>query len=374
MRYSNLRFYLLPVLGLLCLASNIWTVLMKLASEAGVVDLTRPRLNSSTIRSMNIKMEIPDSIEVLYSPPRGDRSGSAIMDMLMAHAFAWTLGRHYGGVCGPIYPSAHDHRRLINVLGLGDELLYPLVPEYCETFADSNTSMKVPNHVYLGWKDTQIFSPEWFHFIQQRRKRPLQALLPQRLQLPPSQEDIYEHEHRIIVHIRRGDITPCDDPFYLRYIPNSHYLELIDQYAVRNDTFYNVTIYSEPLSFESWQDFSVSHKSNVAYHLALGDDITDVWIDMLGYNDDPSTMNRTLILSLSTFSIVPALFVDQSSTTVVYTEFGHHPLPHWHLVGSELTKVSHAKTLWLRQELCPSKANHSTDVASRRLLEHRTLR
>ncbi len=317
--------------------------------------LSRPRWSSSTIAAMNISMTIPDSVQVFYSAPRGDRSGSAVLDMLNAHAFAWTLGRKYGGVCGPIYAAADDHRRMIQVLGLEDELPYPLEPPSCASLEGSTTNILVPRTVYMDWKNSDIFTPEWVEYIQQRQRLPsprVSSPRPKRLLSPTA----YLKQERVVIHIRRGDVTPCMDDF-TRYTPNAHYYHLINNYArENNDTFYNVTIYSESDSFESWQDFNYSHQPNVACRLALDGDMGQVWKDMLGYDDnhDPS-IHRTLVLSFSTFSFVPALLANQSTTTVIYTPYWHKPLPHWQVVGSETTAAARTNTLYLRQAFCSPK-------------------
>lgn len=311
---------------------------------------TRPKLNSSVIRSMNITIQIPDSVEVFYSSPRGDRSGSALIDMLSAHAFAWTLGRQYGGMCGPIYDVADDHRRMIQILGLEDHLPYPSEPVSCESLQGSPTSMQLHLETYMDWKNSGIFTTEWLDFMQQHRKLPARGLSSR-----PKSLDQYKRYDRILVHIRRGDVTPCSSE-YVRYTPNAHYFHLINNYARdNNDTFYNVTIYSEAESFESWQDFNFSQQSNVECNLALDGDMADVWRDMLGYNDEPST-HLILVLSFSTFSFVPAMFANRSTTTVIYTPFWHKPLPHWDVVGAETTKAAQTNTLYLRQTRCTNSS------------------
>ncbi len=330
----------------------------------------RPRLNSTIIASMDIIgwNIIPDSVQVFYSTTRKDRAGALILDMLMAHAFSWTLGRHYGGVCGPLYPNANDHRRMIQVLGLQDELVYPMNPLPCERFNGTNTNhnnMVLPRDVYMKWKDTAIFTPEWINYIRQRQQLPTittrssyiksasrtrspSSKSPKRIQKFPTHKP---QEARMIVHVRRGDVTPCMGE-YFRYVPNSHYLHLIQQYITsHNDTQYNVTIYSESKSFESWQDFhKFSENVSGCCTLSLDGDMADVWRDMLGFDD--RNARRVLILSMSSFSLIPAILADASTTTVVYTPFWHHPLPHWQVVGLRETKEAERKTLWLRQTRC----------------------
>jgi hypothetical protein len=337
-------------------------------------------------KSIRIGMiTIPASVQVFYSHTRQDRSGAAILDMLMAHAFSWTLGRQYGGVCLPLVQGgtvsrhAPDHRRMIEVLGLQEELPYPLVPPSCEQlWNDTTTSshiMVLSRRTYMKWKDTAIFTPEWTKYIQQQRHKvlssssssvipklePSTTTQPQPLQPPPQQP-----QERIIVHIRRGDVTPCMHDFQ-RYVPNSHYLRLIQRYATTATTTNNnnssrrrvaVTIYSESRSFEPWNAFeNMSNHTDTSVtfcDLKLDDDMALVWSDMLGYYD-PLVVHRTLILSLSGFSLVPALLVNASTTTVVYTSCWHKPLPHWTVVESSITRRAMAETKRLRQSQCSLK-------------------
>jgi len=140
---------------------------------------------------------------------------------------------------------------------------------------------------------------------------------------------------RITVHIRRGDVTPCSKN-YFRYLPNQHYLTLIDLYTEKltqemNDTGVDYTskeievlIFSESESFES---FDIFRKRG--FTVVLDGSVQNVWKSIV-FNSD------VVILSLSSFSIVPSIFslaLSPNPTTVVYTPFWHDPLSQFENVG-----------------------------------------
>jgi hypothetical protein len=55
----------------------------------------------------------------------------------------------------------------------------------------------------------------------------------------------------MVVHIRRGDVDLCDQDLEFRYLPNSHYAHLIQEFS---DKDMEVSVYSEPKSTEPWND------------------------------------------------------------------------------------------------------------------------
>jgi hypothetical protein len=97
-------------------------------------------------------------------------------------------------------------------------------------------------------------------------------------------------------------------------LPNQYYLDLIYKYAPPGA---NVTIYTERQSYEPLDDFGF-------YNLYLDGSIQDVWRRFL--------TSDVLILSKSTFSLVPAILSRRDKTKVIYTPFWHRPLPGWEVV------------------------------------------
>lgn len=121
------------------------------------------------------------------------------------------------------------------------------------------------------------------------------------------------------------------------YLPNQHFLRLIERYNPKNDS--RVVIYSESDSFESFDVFSER-----GYELHLdGDDIGVVWRGLLA--------SDVIILSRSSFSLVPAIL---TKGKVVYTPFWHKPLPHWDVVDEKFCNESLAEFRRLKMTRCPN--------------------
>jgi hypothetical protein len=144
----------------------------------------------------------------------------------------------------------------------------------------------------------------------------------------------------IAVHIRRGDVDLCR--YWRRYLPNSHYLRLIQESTPANQST-RVTIFSETRSFESFEDFRALN-----YTLKLDTDLETVWQALLTAD--------VAILSKSTFSLVPSFL---NPNTVVYTPFWNEGLSHWETVSEIAMKVTdlQVKEMWLQS--CPQKSTRA---------------
>jgi len=131
---------------------------------------------------------------------------------------------------------------------------------------------------------------------------------------------------------------PCDNFTYDRYLPNSHYISLINQYRTENHR--RVIVHSEPESLvEDWSDFQAIE----GLELKLGGDPVETWRDIL--NAD------IYIMSMSSFSLVPALFTKASK--VIYTPFWHRPRPNWEIVSNKtLRRQTRAEVAMLRATKC----------------------
>jgi hypothetical protein len=262
-----------------------------------------PRTRSSSL--VGNKNEV-----VYYSRARPDRSGAAIQDMLMCHAYAFARNATYGGACGEVTPYRKEQEYLLSTIGLTS-----ILPFACPTQESltSRVSIIVDWTEYLLTKeDTSVWTPEWLKNIRQH----IRYYYP-----PPSSQNMTNPQFTIAVHIRRGDVNPCCWP--RRYLPNSHYLRLIEKYvnaANAHNANPRVVIFSESESFESLDVFA-----NMGYELILDGDVGDVWKTIM--------VADVIILSKSSFSYVPAALSFSSPgdkrTFVVYTEFWHKPLPGW---------------------------------------------
>lgn len=259
--------------------------------------------------------------KIIWSRARTDRSGATIQDMLMCHAFAYQNDFHYAGACArnmawkamKIF-NGHKphHEELLEAIGLSKVLRFECPQSNRTPLRDRNDYIK---------NDTAIFTPDYLDHLHRIIEYPAK---PER--------------RTISVHIRRGDISPCRPRTrgYPRYLPNQHFLRLLDRYDADKNS--DVVIYSESQSFESFQEFEER-----GYKLVLDGSIGDVWKGIL--------VSDVVILSRSSFSLVPAVM---TKGKVVFTPFWHEPLPHWDVVEEEFLNETLTKFRQLKAA-CPNK-------------------
>jgi hypothetical protein len=219
---------------------------------------------------------------------------SAIEDMLMCHAYAFHKNATYGGACsGADTPEITANEALLDAIGLKEALPFKCSVDYPKT----RVSM-IPRSSYRK-DDTRIWTPEYLDFIRSL------------LRYPKKKRDVYT----IAVHIRRGNTSPCQEVHngYYKYLPNSHYLSLIDKY---NKSGARVIIFSQPESFEALDEFNKK-----GYDIYLENDVENIWRHFLTAD--------VLILSRSDFSMVPAYL---TKGKVIYT-------PMWHKRGRGWVQV-----------------------------------
>lgn len=288
------------------------------------LDMNQPRTKlSNVLQSLSIPEPATPRPDILVNKTRvfvlarSDRSGAAVLDYLKGLSFALEYGIQSIGVCGE-WPVTNLHVEMVEALGL-DQLIHF---RSCPTNRNTDViAKKEHNRGILG----SFSSAPVLNYIRavshERRKRSASTVSTELVQ--PVQQ--------VGVHIRRGDVNPCG--YYLRYLPNSFYLNLIQQHAPKDS---NVTIFSEPDSYESWDDFS-------NHNLALGGNVTDVWRHMLEMD--------VFILSRSSFSIVPAI-VSQRIRKVVYLPYLRNdpkPLLEWTVVDPEVLNEGMKDTGLLRK-------------------------
>ena len=286
--------------------------------------LEKTRLASNILRlASNILFS--ENMTHFYCKRRYDRSGAAIQDYLMAHAFAFHFGRQFAGACGSnSYPHNHQAQmNIIELLGLEKELL---ILDECPT-ANDTSALVLDRYIYYMWKDTDIWTPEWIEYIQQRGRLDRQQEL---------------REPTVVVHMRRGDVQPCDNYTYNRYLPNSHYIALIHQYRTSNHS--KVIVHSESQSqVEPWMDFD--DIDGIAFKMDT--DPIETWRDIFDAD--------VFIMSLSSFSLVAALF--SKASRVIYSPFWHRPQPQWVRVSDMLMMQSESQKALLREKKCSTTIN-----------------
>jgi hypothetical protein len=255
---------------------------------------------------------------IIYSHARDDRTGAAFQDMLMAHAYAWKRNLTYHGACissNHTAPYADQLKELLQATGLNSILKFAC--------PDTKRGGRIVAQKVYYRKDTAIWTAEWRNYIRSRLR-------------PAFVKTGKNNKNTIAIHIRRGDVSPCDKDgdVVKRYLPNQHYLRILDHYApvitragttMQEQQQSQVVVYSQSKSFESWSDFS-SACSQHNCTLRLDTDILEVWRGLLTAD--------TLILSKSSFSLVAGLL--SSAAQVVYTPFWHKPLANWTVISRKL--------------------------------------
>ena len=283
---------------------------------------------------------------VYYSYARKDRSGQTIWDMLKAHAACHKNGWIYGGACGD---SIHreDVEQLIHALDL-DHLIFFSCPSH--RYRKSNY---IPKDAYLH-NEVENFTPEWLEYMAEHA--PLIARGRSNKSLLSSQNEggggaVTE----IAVHIRRGDVSLCTNNAMRRYLPNSHYIRLLDEYLETLTTPYHVTIYSESQKsyapskrqYEGFDEFIARN-----YTLNLDGNMADVWRDFI--NAD------VLITAKSGFSLVPALLRYNRGGVIFTPHKFAHPLPHWQVLDDDFLEETNEEMELMRAEKCPPGTTTTT--------------
>ena len=373
------------------------SIILPTTKEASPTTLATTTAESSSSSTNKNKLLLFTNT-IFYSKARMDRSGSFIQDMLMSHAYCYHNNLTYGGSC-LLLPTddveksisitkvfenenkPHHINLLQNVLGLYPNILYivngtcpkDILPSFGETLQSISNKMKeeeqqqeankkemssstssttrMLNRAWYIEYDTKIFTSDYVKYLhnlmmieQRQRKQPQQQPTASKSSTATTTTTTWT----IAVHIRRGDIGPCRPRTrgYNRYLPNSHYLRLIDRYSTppkgattTTATTTKVIIYSESESFES---FDVFYQRG--YDVILDGDIGQVWDGLLHSN--------VIILSRSSFSLVPAI-LSLTSNVVVYTPFWHEPLDHWDVVDETFLNQTDVEYKQIKKTQCP---------------------
>jgi hypothetical protein len=302
-----------------------------------------------------------------FHPARPDRSGAVLEDMLLAHAHSFYNNLSYGGACATVVPMPHQasHNELIRLLGLQHQLKFAC-PAAVDNSSNTTSPLLLMDHhksdsspIHRRF-NTRIFRHEWLALMRGEHLR--------YRNLPPPSTTTTTTPKTAVIHIRRGDVSLCDPNTADRYLPNQHYVSLIESLTKGSNDDINggvvplaIEIYSEQRSEpEGWEDLlqqlaSSSSSSSVAapHRLSLHLNATAslVWSRLIQAD--------VLVLSKSSFSFVPAIFATATSR-VVYTPFWLDSLPHWTIVDENLMQTTRRANIRLRHELCQNNSNNNT--------------
>mmetsp|Transcript_15834 Transcript_15834/g.29931 ORF Transcript_15834/g.29931 Transcript_15834/m.29931 type:complete len:414 (-) Transcript_15834:1380-2621(-) len=238
-----------------------------------------------------------------YTVARSDRDGAAIKEMLLVHDWAFTNHKTYAGACvdaidwKALAKRHSDHFvqtvkdripgriKLVQVLGLQDEL-----PFACPSSQDLDAGRAkfIKRSDFKG----APLSTRWIDYLKSKATFDYGEKDP----AAPKQ---------VVVHVRRGDFTPCHVPD--RYMPNIYYLEVLDYYLPKycNDTPCNVTIFSESDSYETFDPF-LEHNYTIDFESGSA----EIW--------QAIARADVFIMSESSFSFVPATLNQGTVLTPYY--------------------------------------------------------
>jgi hypothetical protein len=144
---------------------------------------------------------------IFHHTPTGrmGKEGHVILDMLLAHSYAFHSRQIYGGSCGAGNDVGRDpERSLIKAVGLEDVIRFA-----CPDEIDSPLRKReIPSKSYIQ-DGTRALTPEYITLLRS-------------VTTYPERKD---NQYTIVVHIRRGKLTPCRKPVHdvNPYLPNMHY-------------------------------------------------------------------------------------------------------------------------------------------------------
>ncbi len=245
------------------------------------------------------------------------KPGVVIEDMLMAHAYSFHMNGTYGGCCvrAGTATNVERHQELLDALGLKDALPFACPKDFHD---DHVRKSMIPKEKYHA-EDTRIWTPAYV------------AYLKSLVHYPPKNED----EFVIVAHVRRGEVTPCrpKNKGYERYLPNQHFLNLIDQYIKPGA---RVEIITQSDSFEPLDEFYER-----GYTVHVDENLASFWRTFI--------LADVVILSRSDFSMIPAVC---ATGRVVYTPFWHPAIRGWDHVPTKIMEQTGLELEHLRKERC----------------------
>eukprot|EP00980_Cylindrotheca_fusiformis_P004369 scaffold925_cov129-Cylindrotheca_fusiformis.AAC.22 len=244
------------------------------------------------------------------------KQSSAIEDMLMCHAYAFHKRATYGGACsGARTPEIVANEALLDAIGLKEALPFKCSVDYARSPKPRIST--IPRSSYRK-DDTRIWTPEYLEYLRSLMRYPKKK---------------NSDDYVVAVHVRRGNTSPCHElrNGYSKYLPNSHYLSLIDKYSKPGA---RVIVFSQPESFESLQVFEER-----GYSIFLDGDAGNIWRHFLAAD--------MLILSRSDFSMVPAHL---TKGKVIYTPMWHKRGRGWVQVSDDIMQKTNTEMQQLQEQ------------------------
>jgi hypothetical protein len=219
----------------------------------------------------------------------------------------------YGGACseGVDAKLLKDHISLIEAMGLEQELKFA-----CPNSSHRDMLLKGGRKYRTPGTIGTLWTGEWRQFIQ--------AIVQKKLGVANSGDTSNESskkKDKVVVYIRRGDVSPCLPSHSDNYLANSYYIDVLQTHITEPA---EVEMYSQSDSFENFDDFAASTQ------VRLDAPAADVW-KALATAD-------VAVLSKSSFSFVPALL--NPKARVLYATFKEKPLSDWTKVNNDIVDAS----------------------------------
>lgn len=282
---------------------------------------------------------------VYYSQLRRDRSGQVIADMLKAHAACFRNGWTYGGACDARSPAKQHKKDVAHQLqAMGLDKVLPIA---CPLRHSTKKKHYLHSYQYLH-EEQENYTPEWLAYMRQEVEQQTKNKKNKKKKDMKSDTDVLS----IAVHLRRGDVSLCTDNADRRYLPNSHYIRLLDQLLANVTSPYQVTIYTE--SEEHYggrpQYETLDVFTSRGYKVQMDGSRRDVWRAFLAAD--------VLVTAKSAFSLVPALLrFDRDGTIFTPHQFAH-ALPHWQVLDSSFMETTEMDMKQLQAQKCPSESSN----------------
>ena len=312
---------------------SLLTLLLNVASRPAFGGGLRLRLQEQTERFNHDTAEPT----VAYTDARIDRSGQHLGRFIELDALAHSRGIKTGAAC-PMdrkrmktqedYDMRDRHinetTKVLHYFGLDQYFKYGCPKED----EDAVFYYQAEFRRVKDW--SAILTPEYLD------------LLRSYVQIPPRDAADSDGRLQVVMHVRRGDVTPCH--VSSRYMPNTFYLQLLDLYLPEHcgkDVLKNckVTIHSVSDSVERFDAFT-----NRGYDVILDGPMEDAW--------DAFMTADVLFAAESAFSVAPAIF----NKGVVYApEYDFLPsLQEWQIIKkkSPLQKAAVIEKERLRHLFC----------------------
>ena len=286
----------------------------------GVLKVKLPRRGHSGI-------ETPSKRPLWYFHPNGDRSGAVILRALMAHAYAFANEREFMGIC-KTGGKADRVRECLHGLGLSGVLNVSCPPNFNRSlYLEEKSYGEKLNFAPREELRYELMTLQWLSHIKSLRHKGSRTTgegnTYEKFPSGTSESGSRHIYQNVVVHVRHGDVSPCSKYKYDRYLPNSYYLQLLDQHPLlRNATLGTVTIFSESRTMEPFDDFTAR-----GYKMSLDTNLSDVWRAFASAD--------LMIASRSTFSYSPAMFNDgivilpPIETNKFYNQFPHIIYQNW---------------------------------------------